>query len=353
MKLKILIVDDSLFVRAILRQMIESDPKGRFEVVATAIDGLDAIQKLEKTKVDVITMDVEMPKLNGIEAVKRIMEENPTPIVMLSSLTKKGAKETNQSLFNGAVDFLEKPSQGMEITLLKDEIWKKLEIAGSTKIKGKKFRTFNPKIYKNPNDVEIGTKLTNLIAIGCSTGGPNALRKVMAQLPKNLPAGILIVQHMPEGSYTSSLADHLNQISNFKVEEAKNGDELLDGKAYIAPGGYHLELIKRGDQYRAVTNKNEPVTGHRPSVDNLFYSIAKINLDINLYCVVLTGMGSDGTKGLESLKQKKPTVFAESEKTSVVFGMPKKAIEGGNVNHVEDLEMIIPRLSQIITKKQS
>jgi two-component system chemotaxis response regulator CheB len=344
-----MIVDDSLFIRAILRQIINSAPNNKFEVVAAATDVDDAIRKMKYMQIDVITLDIEMPGKNGLMVLKEIMENDPKPVVMLSSLTKSGAKETIDALSLGAIDFITKPSTETDLTTLKQEIYQKLETAANSN--HKKITSGLPKkIIVAPTVPKKQTdgKLNNLLVIGCSTGGPNALRKLAAQLPKNLPVGILIVQHMPEGSYISSLAANLNQISHFEAMEATDGMEITDGKIIIAPGGYHMELVKRGGRYQVVTNQKEPVGGLRPSVDILFESIARNNIEVPILAAILTGMGSDGLNGTRELKKINAKVIAESQNTSVVYGMPKKIVENNLADYVEDLGMIVPRIVKII-----
>lgn len=343
-----MIVDDSIFIRAILKLIIENDPKKRFTVIASAEDGQDALVKLKSFDVDVITMDVEMPRKNGLETVKEIMSTNPKPIVMLSSLTKKGTKETIESLANGAIDFITKPESRNELTKLKTEICDKLYLAANTKQK-KPVKDAMPRVnQKFSSSKENKSGLSNLVLVGCSTGGPKALQKIVTQIPKDLPAGIVIVQHMPEGGYTASMASHLNSASAFTIKEAEDGDEIKDGMIYIAPGGYHTEIFNRGEKLRIVLNKRESVSGHRPSVDVMFASASRLKTSIPLYGVILTGMGSDGTKGSQSLKAQKATIIAESEETAVIFGMPKQVINKGLADHILNLEEIVPKLSILL-----
>lgn len=342
-----MIVDDSIFIRAILKQIIESDPENRYKVVASAKDGVDAISKLNSYDIDIITMDIEMPRMNGLEATENIMRTNPKPIIMLSSLTKKGAEETIKALSLGAVDFITKPESQVELGKLKEEIYTKLSIGLTAKTNN---------INRHPS-VEINrptqskTKsgaLTNLIVLGCSTGGPKALQKIVPQIPRDLPAAIVIVQHMPDGGYTSLLAKHLDASSEVYVKEAEDGDEVKDGMVFISPGGFHTEIFNRGGKYRIVLNKREPVSGHRPSVDVMFASAARLRTGIPLYGVVLTGMGSDGTKGSLSLKSSKATIFAESEETAVIFGMPKQIINKGLADYILNLEDVIPKITTLL-----
>lgn len=350
--IKVMIVDDAFMIRVIMRNILDGDEEGRFKVVASAVNGDDAVQKALKQDIDVILMDIEMPKKTGLEALKEIMEQKPMPIIMFSSLTTKGAKETVEALSLGAVDFITKDKEAKSTDKkLKEELVEKILSATKTNTKVIKKNYENQgEIKKIENKVEKGEKLTNLIAIGCSTGGPSALLKILSMIPKDLKAGIVIVQHMPEGGYTASLAKHLNNICNFEVKEASEGEEIVDGKVLIAPGGYHLELLKRGNKYQSVLNRREYEVGHRPSVDMLYYSIARITNLLPTYAIIMTGMGSDGTNGCIELKKNNVTVITESEKTSVIYGMPKQVVNKGLSDYQEDLEKIIPRIEKLIKK---
>lgn len=344
-----MIVDDSIFIRAVLKQILEADPQKRFRVVASAQDGQDAIIKLNSFDIDVITMDVEMPNKNGLEAVKEIMATNPRPIVMLSSITKKGTKETIEALSSGAIDFITKPNSRVDFSELKDEICEKVAQAMLSKdrlIKADNYLELNSKYlekYKFTQNV-----LSNLIVIGCSAGGPKALQKIVAELPADLNAGVVIVQHMPEGGFITSLAEHLNSLSVFTIKEARDGEEIKNGNIYIAPGGFHTEIYRRGDKYRIVLNKRESSAGHRPSVDVLFASVARLKSDMTIVGMILTGMGSDGLKGCQALKTQKHTIIAESEKTAIIYGMPKQVINKGLADFVMDLGDIVTKAVEII-----
>lgn len=349
MEIKVMIVDDAILMRAMLKNIIDSDPQKRFTVVASALDGIDALNKLKSHEIDVILMDVEMPRKNGLETLKEIMSTQPKPIVMFSSLTTKGAKETIEALSMGAVDFLAKPDIGQSINTLKEEICEKLFHASAVKNGLKRLMA-----VQRPTVAQIGkhsTTLTNLIALGCSTGGPNALREILPQIKVDTKAAMLVVQHMPPGGYTSSLAEYLNQISAFRVVEAAEGMEILDGNIYIAPGGYHMELFKRGQKYQIVLNKKDPVTGHRPSVDAMFRSVLQSDIGVPVYATILTGMGSDGSLGAEELRKNrrlKTKIIAESKNTAIIYGMPRQVIEKGLADVVLDLHDIIPYIEREI-----
>lgn len=341
-----MLVDDSLMMRAMLKNMIENDPQKRFAVVASAEDGIDALIKLKTVNVDVILMDVEMPKKNGLETLKEIMTTKPKAVVMFSSLTRQGARETIESLSLGAVDFMSKPTIGVDIKVIKEELLEKLFHASMVKVEHK-IRNI-PNIKPSSNPAPSSTKLTNLIAIGCSTGGPKALKEILPQIHEKTKAALLIVQHMPPGGYTSALAEYLDQSCALKVREAAEGMEVTDGFVYIAPGGFHMEIIKKNGKYEISLNKKEPIASLRPSVDELYRSIVKSDLDVPVFATILTGMGSDGTLGVQELREKrkqKTMIIAESRNTAIIFGMPRQVIERGYADYVLDLDQIIPFIS--------
>lgn len=363
--IKVMLVDDAFLIRVALRTMLDQDPQKRFKVVASVQNGEDAISMVKTEDIDVVILDVEMPKKNGLEALEEIMKIKPIPVIMFSSLTKKDAKETIKALSLGAVDFMTKSSRDVTAAEkgLKEELHEKIIRAHSINrhnLKPSPAPVIKPPAPKPKMNfaspiqpvkkihARTGEKLSHLIAIGCSTGGPTALQKIFTDIPKDLKAGIVVVQHMPPGGYTASLAEHLNQLSAFTIKEAEDGDEIIDGTVYIAPGGYHLEVFRRGGKFQCVLNKREHVSGHRPSVDTMFKSIARMNEDIPTYGVVLTGMGSDGTEGAKALKEKNATILAESDKTAVIFGMPKQVINKGLADHVEDLDKIVSKLHELI-----
>lgn len=357
-KSKLLVVDDSAFMRKLISDFFEDSQK--VEVIGTARNGQDAIKKIQELKPDVITMDVEMPILNGLDALKEIMKVCPVPVVMLSSTTKQGAEHTMLAMEYGAVDFVTKPSGTVSLDLhkVKEELVEKVENAAKvpiSKLKAKFPNRLNDKLIsknhltikpQNPiNIIKSTTKDWNfsgnkIVLIGTSTGGPRALQNVITKLPADVKVPILVVQHMPPG-FTKSLADRLNQLSKITVKEAEHGDTLEAGTAYIAPGGYHLKIRKMNNNFEIVLdNVERPRGGHRPSVDVLFEEVSKFN-DFNKVAVIMTGMGNDGTKGLIELKKTGKTIaIAESQESCIVFGMPKSAIETNLVDEVVDVEHI-------------
>lgn len=356
-KKKLLIVDDSAFMRKLISDFFIDHQF--IEVVGTARNGKDALLKIKKLKPDIVTMDVEMPEMNGIEALKRIMEEFPLPVVMLSSTTKSGTENTMIAMEHGAVDFVEKPSGTISLDLhkVKDELLSKITNASQVSVmKIKKTKILPTEITETTlkKDItvlkDIKQKLTTdsewvlsrkkIVVLGTSTGGPRALQEVLTRLPKTIMSPILIVQHMPAG-FTKSLATRLNQLSEIHVKEAEQGDILQDGTAYIAPGGYHLGIRKVGQSYIVdLDNQTPPRAGHRPSVDVMFESVSKFN-DFDKVAVIMTGMGSDGTKGLIELKKYgQVKAITESAETCIVYGMPKAAYESNLVDDVADVDDI-------------
>ncbi|MEC1179334.1 chemotaxis response regulator protein-glutamate methylesterase [Metasolibacillus meyeri] len=362
-KKKLLIVDDSAFMRKLVGDFFNDNLT--IEVVGTARNGKDAIEKIQQLQPNVVTMDVEMPEMNGLEALREIMNKCPVPVVMLSSTTKQGTENTLTAMEYGAVDFVAKTSGTISLDLhkIKEELVQKVEAAANisvTKLKRplemtykrdtfKVEKSFNtPPIKKQqpvtvtpiPNKKEWNKVSKKIILIGTSTGGPRALQEVITKIPENVHAPILIVQHMPAG-FTKSLANRLNQLSNIHVKEAEQGDILKEGVAYIAPGGYHLKLRKIGTSYGIVLDQTEPPrSGHRPSVDVMFEDVSNCH-DMDKIAVIMTGMGQDGASGLKALKKSgNVRAIAESADTCIVYGMPKAAVETQLVDEVVDVDEI-------------
>lgn len=348
--IKVLVVDDSSFMRKIISDIINSDPE--LEVIETARNGKEAIEKITIHKPDVITMDVEMPVLDGLSALEEIMKNNPTPVIMLSTLTKEGADATMRALELGAVDFITKPSSIFKVNTedMRLELIAQLKMASKVIMK-KKFAKPIGEINKGKTetkkrDIEPKSRILKsgskgrhkIIAIGTSTGGPKALQYVIPKLPADLNASVLIVQHMPPG-FTKSLAERMDSMSQVKVKEAEDLDELEVGCVYIAPGNYHMRLKKENNKFIIRLGDDGAVTGHKPSVDAMMDSIAELKID-NVIGVIMTGMGSDGAKGLNNLKRNNNYVIAQDEETCVVFGMPGSTIKLGAVDKIVSLEEI-------------
>lgn len=338
-QIKVLIVDDSAFMRKLIKEFLSEDP--RIAVLDTARNGQEAIEKTEKLNPDVITMDVEMPILDGIEAVKSIMSSHPVPIIMLSSTTKAGAENTILAMEAGAIDFIAKPSGAISLDLhkVKETLIEKVIASSKAKVAAKRSKTGNrpvPKIIRKPikkNDLD------KLILIGTSTGGPRALQEVITKLPADLDAPVVVVQHMPAG-FTQSLANRLNSLSHVHVKEAEHHETLRKGTVYIAPGGLHMRVNEKRGELFITLDREEPVGGHRPAVNVLFSSAAKLK-NYQKIAVIMTGMGSDGTNGILDLKENGETiVISEAEESCIVYGMPKAAALTKKVDEVVHLESI-------------
>lgn len=457
---KVMVVDDSAFMRKIISDLIENDPD--FQVTATAANGREAIEKVKQLSPDLVTMDVEMPEMNGLEALKVIMAQRPLPVIMLSGINEQGMKETIMALESGAFDFIRKPSisnsqdiiavgeslrEQMKEAMLareqrearasaytppeipaevapkpaaaprapKAEPLKKTPEAqlkpaaekpkpvtrnappkeaapklpgkqsadlrnakdlskpaagvqkpASDKLKGRPQAEARPAVpdYKpqpetsgdsfieppaaSRNRNTAGKGLRKLVALGCSTGGPRALKAFLENIPADFPAPIVIVQHMPP-NFTKSLAQRLNTFSPLEVAEAEHGMILRQGAAYIAPGGYHLKVVPAaGGQYAIELSNGEARNGHRPSVDTMFESLLPLT-ELERHAVIMTGMGSDGARMMKALYDSGVTsTFAESEETCVVYGMPRSAVELQCVRYILPLQEIAPRLVQAV-----
>nr|WP_092068290.1 chemotaxis response regulator protein-glutamate methylesterase [Dendrosporobacter quercicolus]NSL47040.1 chemotaxis response regulator protein-glutamate methylesterase [Dendrosporobacter quercicolus DSM 1736]SDL73694.1 two-component system, chemotaxis family, response regulator CheB [Dendrosporobacter quercicolus] len=344
--IRVLIVDDSAFMRKMLSDLFAGE--NDFTVVDTARNGKDAVDKVKRLKPDLVTMDVEMPVMDGIQALETIMRETPTPVVMVSSLTQAGAEATIRALALGAVDFVAKVSGPISnISGISAELLTKCRLAVRVNVA----RLAVP-VLKSP---AAGTLVSfkqfpndKLIAIGTSTGGPRALQEIITKLPANLPCGVVIVQHMPPG-FTKSLAERLNSISSLTVKEAEQNDHIQAGMVYIAPGDYHLTIENSGGKRCLKLNQSPPVGGHRPAVDPMFDSAARVYGD-KVVGVILTGMGHDGAKGMQAIKNQRGYTIAEDQSTAVVFGMPKSAIELGVIDKVAPIHTIAAEIIKAVTK---
>lgn len=357
--IKVLVADDSALMRKILSDIINSDET--MEVVATARNGQDAYEKILKYSPDVVTLDVEMPVMDGLATLEKIMKEHPLPVVMLSALTQNGASATIKALEKGAVDFISKPggSISVDIGQLKPEIINKIKCAAGislNKCMGRStLRTVpKPRICeerKQPPEEKVilnrGDKGLKLVAIGTSTGGPKALHEVMSHFKTGFNAAVLIVQHMPPG-FTKSLAQRLDSISEYSVKEAEDGDEIKGEAAYLAPGSSHMEVVEQRGKYVIKLNQNPPVNGHRPAADVMMEKVAKIPLP--KIGVIMTGMGSDGAKGMKSLKEAGAVTIGESAETCVVYGMPKSAYKLGVIDHEVPLYKIADTIMQALNR---
>ncbi len=340
MDLKVLVVDDSALMRKIITEMLNSCPE--IEVVGTARNGIDALEKIVKYKPHVVTLDLEMPEMDGITALKFIMQNFPVPVIMLSSLTQRGSEATLEALSLGALDFIPKPSGTISLDLhkVRDELICKIKAAVRARILTPKVE-LNPVLCQTPKNlkkVPLGMA-QKVVAIGSSTGGPRALENILTSLPADLPAGILITQHMPKG-FTNSLAERLDRICLLKVKEAENGDLLKAGQVLIAPGDYHLKID--GDR-RVQLNRGAPVQHVRPSIDVMMLSLSRIFRN-NMVGVVLTGMGKDGTVGMKAIKEAGGRTIVQDKSTSVIFSMPNSVIKEGYADIISPLPLIASKI---------
>lgn len=355
-KVRVLVVDDSAFMRKILSDIITSD--GRCEVIAKASNGIEALKLIKELKPDVITADVEMPKMNGIELLRELYKDHKVPAIMVSSITEEGAKVTVEALSLGAVDFITKPRNLFNIN--SDDIKKNLinKVIAASNIPSWKLTRATPQpIRKAPvmnvpatKDCIDGhcTNVQQAVCIGTSTGGPKALQVVLSSLKKTIDAPILIVQHMPKG-FTASLANRLNSLSEILVKEAEDGDVLRNGIAYIAPGDQHMKIAKVSkNKYKIVLDSETPPDrGHRPSYDVTLQSVSSV-FEEKLTGVIMTGMGSDGAIGLERLKRKHSAyIIAEDKESCVVYGMPKAVVD----KNIADQIAVVENIGKILNEK--
>lgn len=349
-KIKVLVVDDSLFMRRMIVRLVEEDAD--IEVIGTARNGAEGVRMVKELRPDVVTMDIEMPEMNGIEALGKIMEELPTRVIMLSSLTREGAEETITALQSGAVDFIPKPSGTATAGLAgaKEEIVGKIKAAARTPLSvliAARRGVTRQTAWEPKRAATEGTKeFSQVVAIGTSTGGPKALETVLTGLPADFSHPVLVVQHMP-AKFTLSLAQRLNNLCRIRVVEAENGQVVQGGTAYIAPGGYHMTLVRKQREIRIVLNQEPPQNGHRPAVDVMFESVTALP-GLKKHYVLMTGMGSDGAKAMAQAKrQGAESTIAEAQETCVVFGMPRAAINLGCVDHVVPLTVIAAKIRQL------
>ncbi len=354
-KIRVLVVDDSIISRKYLSRILEES--GKIKVIDTAKDGEEAIEKIKKLNPDVVTLDVEMPRLNGIEALKIIMKECPVPVVMVSSLTKDGAKETLESLRLGAVDYISKTdvlSFKEAAKEARELLIEKIVAAKDARIRGRRLRptrvtptvetkeetpTVSPTRKKKLEKMDI-----KVVAIAASTGGPVALEKVFSMLPL-LGVPVMIVQHMPK-TFTGVFANSLSKVSKIKVKEAEDGEELRPNQGYLAPGGMQMTASKSGSRY-IVRVSDEPKTIYTPNADVMFTSVAEVFGDKAL-CVIMTGMGDDGFRGLQKVKAAGGTIIAQDKDSCVVWGMPRKPTQTGLADFVVPLDEIATTISKIV-----
>ena len=381
--IRVLIADDSAFMRKVLSDLFNS--QSDFEVVGTAVNGHDAIEKVKKFHPDVLTLDVIMPVMDGLNALAVIMEQCPLPVVMVSSTTQKGTNETIRALALGAVDFVSKAGGAIsKIDTIKDEILAKCRLAAKAHArknlsasrplvyKPKPTPTFDelptrrievkrrtglvlgqkPTINRTPSTIEPVKKIIpgtgkKIVVIGTSTGGPQALQAVVTRLPSNLPCGVVIVQHMPAG-FTKSLAERLNSISEIAVKEAEQDEIIRPGQVYIAPGDYHLRIAPAGGERKIVLSQEARVGNLRPTVNYMFDSSAQFGRDV--VSVIMTGMGADGCEGMKKIKATGGYSIAQDESSCVVYGMPKAVVDAGLADEIRPLNKIAEAIVEAVRR---
>lgn len=359
-KIKVLVVDDSVFMRQMISDILGEDSD--IEVVGQSSNAKDGIQKIKELSPDVVTLDYQMPGFDGIAALKIIMKECPTAVVMISAYTREGGKIALEALREGAIDYVLKPSGeiSLDITTIKKEITEKIKTAA-----GASFRALQESLSREVKKISFlphAAAETHLIAIGSSTGGTRGIELILGSLPAEFPSPILIVQHMPE-MFTALFAERLNRISKITVKEGKDGEEIRKGVAYIAPGGWHMKIKKVISNQQPVTGKelpvidyqlritltkDSPVHGLRPSVDVLMSSVAKV-CGRNSIGIILSGMGRDGVDGMGEIFATGGATIAQDEATSVIFGMPREAIAEGVVGHILPIDGIAGKIVELIS----
>ncbi|MDQ6953122.1 MAG: chemotaxis response regulator protein-glutamate methylesterase [Mariprofundaceae bacterium] len=346
-KIRVLIVDDAALVRQLLTQVLNEDPD--IEVVGAAIDPLMARDMIKRLNPDVLTLDVEMPRMDGVTFLANLMRLRPMPVVMVSTLTEKGADVTLRALELGAIDFISKPKLGGTYKLMDyaQEIIAKVKMASRVHVRALSEQDVAKiKAKKHGKPVVNMFKTTHkIVAMGSSTGGTEAVKLVLSQLPADFP-GIVITQHIPE-AFSRSFAERVNTFSALNVCQAEDGQQILPGHAYIAPGHLHLEVVRNGARYLCHLHDEERVNHHKPSVDVLFDSVAK-SAGRNALGVILTGMGNDGAKGLKRMLDAGAATIGQDEKSCVVWGMPKEAYKAGALQHVLALKDIAKKMISLV-----
>jgi two-component system chemotaxis response regulator CheB len=338
-RIRVLVVDDSALMRKLIPQILERDRT--IEVVGTAMDGAFGLKKIEDLRPDVVTLDLEMPRMDGMETLRQIMRKHRLPVIIVSALSTEGATATFKALALGAVDFVAKPRDAASAHMdeIAEDLVRKIKIASKTKMGNLTARPAlidQPKMDKPPTRPR--REPTKVVAIGVSTGGPCALQYLLAQLPGNFPGSIVVVQHMPEG-FTDMFSRRLNECCAIDVKEAQSGDLLIAGRALICPGDRHIKLRRMPLAGTVALSDEDRVNGHRPSVDVLFRSVAA-EFGSRAIGLLMTGMGDDGAAGMGLIKGAGGLTIAQAEDTCVVFGMPKAAIERGFAMRIVPLELL-------------
>ncbi len=340
--IRVLVVDDSALMRKLIPQLLERD--NSIHVVGTAMDGAFALKKIEELKPDAITLDLEMPRMDGIETLRQIMRQLQVPVVVVSAHTREGASTTFKALHMGAFDFVAKPENvlGEGMNEIASEMIAKIKAAVKSPFVRRPLPTAGGRAgagyIAKPKRPNVVTPASKVVALGISTGGPNALEYMLSQLPGDFPAAILVVQHMPAG-FTETFARRLNEACNVEVKEAQSGDLIAAGRVLVCPGDRHMQVRRMPLGDVVVLSDGPKVSGHRPSVDVLFRSVAQ-EFGADAVGLLMTGMGEDGAEGLGVMKAAGALTIAQDEASSVVFGMPRAAIERGYANRVVSLEAL-------------
>jgi len=351
-RIKVLIIDDSALVRTMLTKILTSDPI--LEVVGTAPDAFVAREKIKLLNPDVLTLDVEMPRMDGLQFLRNLMRLRPMPVVMCSSLTQRGADVTLAALELGAIDFVAKPKVDVAHALedYADEIIKKVHVAAVARVRSAISRPVRPISHTATRGAATALRFRTtdqIIAIGASTGGTEAIRAILASMPPDSP-GMIITQHIPR-AFSGQFAARMDSISQMSVKQAEDGDLIQQGHAYIAPGDQHLVVMRDGARYRCRVTDDAPVNHHRPSVDVMFHSVAEF-VGPNAIGVILTGMGADGSRGLKEMQERGAHTLAQDEKTSVVWGMPGASVAIGAVDRVLPIDEIAVALMNHDQKRE-
>ena len=335
---RVLVIDDSALMRKLIPQILSRDPE--IEVVGTAMDGEFGLKKIEELKPHVVTLDLEMPRMDGMEALRQITKRFRIPVIMVSSMTTEGATSTFKALALGALDFVPKPKDAAAAKMdeIGTELISKIKVAAKTKLAATNGSPAIEPARINKPLLKPKVQANRLVAIGISTGGPNALQYMLAQLPGDFPGAIVVVQHMPEG-FTDMFARRLNECCAIDVKEAQSGDMLLAGRVLICPGNRHIRVRRMALGNMVVLSDEDRVNGHRPSADILFQSAAS-EFGTEAIGLIMTGMGEDGAEGLGAMRRAGAVTIAQDEQSCVVFGMPKIAIDRGYAQRVVSLDLL-------------
>ncbi len=335
-RIRVLVVDDSALMRKLIPLILERDPD--VEVVGTAMDGAFALRKIAELKPDVVTLDLEMPRMDGIETLRMIMRSAPLPVIVFSTHSKEGAYSTFKALALGAIDFVAKPKDaaGGHLETVANQLIEKIKVAKRASGSKSVPRAAVEMPRRNKKRERAALPPNRIIAIGISTGGPNALQYMLSQIPPEFPASFVVIQHMPEG-FTEMFAKRLDECCALDVQEAKSGDLLVAGRVLICPGNRHMMVRRMPRGEMAILSDGPPINGHRPSVDVLFHSVAQ-DFGLTAVGILMTGMGEDGAEGLGAIRSAGGVTIAQSEETCVVPGMPRAAISKGYASRIIPLD---------------